>query len=449
MGSSDPKNDAMPDDILLIAVMGVTGAGKSNFLRHLTNAANFEGAGPVVGKSLESCTQKTETFTVDYRERRFVFFDTPGFDDTHRGDGDILVDIAQTLSISYKKKLKLSGIIYLHRIKDERVTNEIKRNFDMFRYLCGDNFFGNVFLVTTFWDELPDIATGEERERQLLKKPDWWGEMTSKGSQIRRFNNTQESAVDILWEASGLPPVVLQVQKEMVDQGLDVVKTTAGVALNHELADLRTKFEEEIRDLHKQQERARLEQDETLRKILEKNEEDKKALVRDLMNEEAALRAENREGQRRQEQEFTDQMIRMEREKKALHERVQSLEKKSQSEQDAAKRRMDEVMEKFNSALAEMNESKAGAAKIAQMEKEKMEVEATGQAWKVEMERLTAEMKNLQEQQKHASASERAYFDSRLLALQSQQSSNTSSFWDKLSSLTLLTDFFLSLLDWD
>lgn len=55
MGSSDPKNDAVPDDILLIAVMGVTGAGKSNFLRHLTNAANFEGAGPVVGKSLESC----------------------------------------------------------------------------------------------------------------------------------------------------------------------------------------------------------------------------------------------------------------------------------------------------------------------------------------------------------------------------------------------------------
>ncbi|KAK1674774.1 hypothetical protein BDP55DRAFT_729423 [Colletotrichum godetiae] len=195
-------------------------------------------------------------------------------------------------------------------------------------------------------------------------------------------------------------------------------------------------------------EKARLEQNMALQTALEKKEEEKKALVRDLMNEQAALRAENREGQRRQEQEFTDQMIRVEREKKALHERLQSLEKQSQSEQDAAKRRMDEVMEKFNSALAEM-EGKAGAAKIAQMEKEKMQVEVMGQAWKAEMERLTAEMIKLQEQQKQSSATERAYFDSRLLALQTQKTSNTSSFWDKLSALTQLSDFLLGLLDWE
>ncbi|KAF3809651.1 hypothetical protein GCG54_00012939 [Colletotrichum gloeosporioides] len=397
------------------------------------------------------CTQKTETFTVKFRGRQFILFDTPGFDDTRRGDGEILIDIAETLSASYKSKLKLSGIVYLHRIKDEKVSNGIQRNFDMFRYLCGDNFFSNVFLVTTFWDELKDNETGEKRERELLKKPDWWGEMKSKGSQIRRFSNTQQSAVDLLWEVAGLPPVVLQVQKEMVEQGLDVVNTTAGVALNYELADLRAKFEKEIESLVERQEKARLQQDEHLRKMLEEQEKKKTAFVRELMEEQAILRAESREGHRRQEQEFTDRYIRMEREKKTLSERIQTLEKQSQLEQDAAKTRMDQVMDDFNKVMAQLKDEKAGAsqnsAKVADLEREKYEVEAMGLKWKTEMDRLTLEVQKLQEQQKLSSASEKAYLDSRILQLQAQKTSSTSSFWASLTSLTQLGQFVLKLVE--
>jgi hypothetical protein len=71
-------------------------------------------------------------------------------------------------SASYKTNLKLSGIIYLHGIKDERVTNTIMRNLAMFRSLCGDKPLKNVALVTTFWDELLDKAKGEKREQQLI-----------------------------------------------------------------------------------------------------------------------------------------------------------------------------------------------------------------------------------------------------------------------------------------
>ncbi|KAJ3961602.1 hypothetical protein N0V92_001654 [Colletotrichum tropicale] len=275
--------------------------------------------------------------------------------------------------------------------------------------------------------------------------------MKSKGSQILRFNNTQQSAIDLLWEAAGLPPVVLQVQKEMVEQGLDVVHTTAGVALNHELADLRAEFEKEIESLVERQEKARLEQNEVLRQVLEKKEAEKKAFVRELMDEQAALRAENREGRRRQEQEFTDQYIRMEREKKTLNDRIQLLEKQSQLEQDAARTRMDQVMEDFNKVMAQLKDEKAGAsqnsAKVASLEKEKMEVEAMGLKWKAEMDRLTQEMQRLQEQQKLSSASEKAYLDSRILQLQAQKTSSTSSFWASLTSLTQLGEFVLKLLE--
>lgn len=321
----------------------------------------------------------------------------------------------------------------------------------MFRCLCGNNFFSNVFLVTTFWDELKDVDTGEKRERELLKKPDWWGEMKSNGSHIRRFSNTQKSAVDLLWEVAGLPPVALQVQKEMIEQGLDIEKTTAGVALNHELAELRAQFEKEIEILVEKQEKARLEQNEVLRKALEKREAEKKAFVRELMDEQAVLRAENREGRRRQEQEFADQLIRLELEKKTLTDRIQTLEKQSLSEQDAAKRRMDQVMEDFNDVMAQLKNEKADvtqhAAQVASLEKEKMEVEAMGLKWKAEMETLALEMQKLQEQQKLSSASEKAYFDSRLLELQSQRTSSTSSFWARLTSLTQLGEFLLELLD--
>ncbi|KAE9583775.1 hypothetical protein CGMCC3_g509 [Colletotrichum fructicola] len=275
--------------------------------------------------------------------------------------------------------------------------------------------------------------------------------MKSKGSQILRFNNTQQSAIDLLWEVAGLPPVVLQVQKEMVEQGLDVVHTTAGVALNHGLADLRAEFEKEIESWVERQEKARLEQNEVLRQVLEKKEAEKKAFVRELMDKQAALRAENREGRRRQEQEFTDQYIRMEREKKTLNDRIQLLEKQSQLEQDATRTRMDQVMEDFNKVMAQLKDEKAGAsqnsAKVASLEKEKMEVEAMGLKWKAEMDRLTQEMQRLQEQQKLSSASEKAYLDSRILQLQAQKTSSTSSFWASLTSLTQLGEFVLKLLE--
>ncbi|KAF5495822.1 hypothetical protein CGCF413_v008940 [Colletotrichum fructicola] len=275
--------------------------------------------------------------------------------------------------------------------------------------------------------------------------------MKSKGSQILRFTNTQQSAIDLLWEVAGLPPVVLQVQKEMVEQGLDVVHTTAGVALNHGLADLRAEFEKEIESWVERQEKARLEQNEVLRQVLEKKEAEKKAFVRELMDKQAALRAENREGRRRQEQEFTDQYIRMEREKKTLNDRIQLLEKQSQLEQDATRTRMDQVMEDFNKVMAQLKDEKAGAsqnsAKVASLEKEKMEVEAMGLKWKAEMDRLTQEMQRLQEQQKLSSASEKAYLDSRILQLQAQKTSSTSSFWASLTSLTQLGEFVLKLLE--
>ncbi|OHE95698.1 hypothetical protein CORC01_08982 [Colletotrichum orchidophilum] len=122
----------------------------------------------------------------------------------------------------------------------------------------------------------------------------------------------------------------------------------------------------------------------------------------------------------------------MEREKKSLRDRLRSLEKQSRSEPDTAKRRMDEVIKKFNGDLEEKGKEKAGVIKIAQLKKVKVKVEAVGQEWKAEMERLTAEMGELQRATEAIEYSRRSYLDSRLLELQEPRTSTTLSFWETL-----------------
>ncbi|KAL5586668.1 hypothetical protein FOBRF1_016538 [Fusarium oxysporum] len=335
-----------PPPVLLIAVMGVTGSGKSNFLRLLTGRDDEDG--PQVGHSLGSCTQKTEAYECLIQGQQFVFFDTPGFDDTYRGDADILADVAQALSSSYMNNVKLSGIIYLHRIKDERMTNAIMRNLTMFRNLCGDGAFENVILATTFWDELQDESKGAAREHELISTPEWWGYMSNKGSRIRRFQNTRESALEIVNELVDLPAVTLQIQEEIVEQGLGVDQTTAGEALNEELNKLREQHQAQLNSIREEKEQAIKDRDVQLEKMLDKLEQEKQQFMRRLESEQAALHADRREQQRRMEQAFNDQLVRLERERKAREAKIQDLETRLSTERADAN-------ERFQAAMAESN----------------------------------------------------------------------------------------------
>lgn len=102
------------------------------------------------------------------------------------------------------------------------------RNLEMMRDLCGVEAYANVLFATTFWDELPTIAKGEQREAQILEADDMWGVMREQGSKSMRFYNTLESALAIVREVASFEAVKLQVQTEIVDLGRKVGDTTAG-----------------------------------------------------------------------------------------------------------------------------------------------------------------------------------------------------------------------------
>lgn len=182
--------------------------------------------------------------------------DTPGFDDTNRSDTTVLKEIATWLTDSYSHEIKLSGIIYLHRISDPRMPGSAKRNLLMFKKLCGPNALKNVILATTMWDKVTP-KEGADRESELRSKEDFWGWMISKGSRVERHGNSRESAMRLIgtFVHQG-SKITLELQHQMVNESKTLDQTDAGIELQSEIAKEREKFSEQLKEAREQMEEA-------------------------------------------------------------------------------------------------------------------------------------------------------------------------------------------------
>jgi hypothetical protein len=168
--------------------------------------------------------------------------DTPGFDDTNVSDIDVLWEIVAWLSDSLRIDVKLSGMLYFHRITDPKMQGSAKKNLHMFKALCGSGQFTNVILVTTMW-EMVGQDLGTAREKELMDTEEFWGLMLKNGSRVERHNNTQESAKMIVEKFVEKKKVELDIQNEMVREQRDLHDTAAGKTLESELAQERERSE--------------------------------------------------------------------------------------------------------------------------------------------------------------------------------------------------------------
>ena len=170
--------------------------------------------------------------------------DTPGLDDTYRSDSEILVDIAAWLAMSYEQRIRLTGIIYIQRITDSGITDTSFRSLAMLKHLCGDDALSNIVLATTFWEICSSIEDAVSRETELMNTEALWGYFLDRGSVVFRHYNrvaSAEAVVEHLLKAQ--PLAVLQIQKEIVEEGKRVDETSAGKAL---AAELSRQLDEEI-----------------------------------------------------------------------------------------------------------------------------------------------------------------------------------------------------------
>ncbi|KAI6045348.1 P-loop containing nucleoside triphosphate hydrolase protein [Pisolithus marmoratus] len=212
--------------------MGLTGSGKSNFINKLTGSKEESRA-----NGLKSCTQDIREFIVDLPVgKRYMFVDTPGFDNTYRSDRDILRTIADWLGAKYRAGLKLTGVIYTHRISDNCTTRQACKSLDLFSQLCGDEAAQCIRLVTTMWDnQKPENAAIWQRRVSQLEG-NLWNPLISLGARHEPFFNTQESAWNIVnglvqahWElGKASAGHALLIQEEMVDAQKTLNETSAG-----------------------------------------------------------------------------------------------------------------------------------------------------------------------------------------------------------------------------
>lgn len=228
-------------------------------------------------------TADVQVYSFIYKNTRRVYLiDTPGFDDTNRSDTDVLKDVAFFLANAYKTTVQLSGIIYLHRITDDRMSGSGLRNLKMFKKLCGEDAYKRVVLGTTMWGNLngPNLSydTGVKREEELLTRKDWWGLMRDRGSTVFRHDGSKECAMKLVESMieRGYQdgPVLLNIQKEMIDDKKSLEDTAAGQEVEKELVEAKARFQEQISDLQESYNEALKERDDQLAEVLQEQRED-------------------------------------------------------------------------------------------------------------------------------------------------------------------------------
>ena len=102
----------------------------------------------------------------------------------------------------------------------------------MFRELCGDAALRNVVIVTNMWGEVSP-EDGLDRENQLSSK--FFKPVLDLGAQMARHYNSIRSAHEIIRRILKNRPMPLRIQRELVDEHLDIADTAAGNTVNREL----------------------------------------------------------------------------------------------------------------------------------------------------------------------------------------------------------------------
>ena len=144
----------------------------------------------------------------------FCLVEFPGFG---QDDEQVFESLSTWLKESYENGEYLSGVLYLHRILDDRQDGTNLRNLSIIKKLCGKEKFRNITIASTFWDEEDDDAA-EAREKALKESPDIWGDLAHEYASIERMPAEREKCVDLLVKLAEKDTIYLHVQEETVDE---------------------------------------------------------------------------------------------------------------------------------------------------------------------------------------------------------------------------------------
>ena len=242
---------------------------------------------------------------------KIVLIDSPGFNDTDRSEAEVLAEIANYLDYTYRNPphLKLTGIVYLQSIMDPKMYGSSLRNLRMFKDLCGESPLKNVVLATNRWEEARLLGKEQQaldKEGELRKDPQFWEPLLKGGSRMVRWEDTTDSALDIIRMFVNKTPEVLQIQKELVDQHKNLIDTKAGNTVNEEAIRLEKEYQEELSQIRKEMDEAKAARDVEMQEALEMARKDYERKLDKVRDEQKMLRYERRNEARRMQNEMND-----------------------------------------------------------------------------------------------------------------------------------------------
>lgn len=307
-----------------------------------------------------SGTQIPTIYMTEINNNPILLLDTPGFDDSARGNIDVLSDIVSNLHIFTlrQQEIKVRGVIFLYDISENRFAGSQAKTLEILKGLCGNECMGHVIVGTTMWDR-----NSKKFPKQILREEKFC-EKHWKGihKTIRLFEDDESAASQIILDLLNLPPILLLVQKEMMRPPHTIENTTVGKSTMpdgyREIEELKRQknaqaevYENELRRRKADFEEKEQEMRRTANDLFLKAEEENQRLDGERLERQA-------ESQRQYEevrQEFNEQMKRvaeeadkrelLKREEEAQQRREEAqnrrLEKEKQDRKDEERRRQD------------------------------------------------------------------------------------------------------------
>ncbi|KAI1742402.1 P-loop containing nucleoside triphosphate hydrolase protein [Xylaria scruposa] len=234
----------MRDNVIRLAVFGLTGAGKSSLVVHAT------GTPLEIGHGGDSCTEEVQPAQLRVGLKRVIFFDTPGFDDTQSRDPEIFEKISAWLAESRAHGKCLNGVILVQPVNNVRVPDSERQRTRLFKNIIGDQFYDRVAIVTTMWDKIDD-SFGEQNERNRASDYSLWGDMLAKGAKVIRFQNDKPSALEVARHfannASMSSPATMLLQYELEAYDGQLSNTSAAKQFEIDLGNKVTELEFSIK----------------------------------------------------------------------------------------------------------------------------------------------------------------------------------------------------------
>ncbi|KAJ1301638.1 hypothetical protein OPQ81_008883 [Rhizoctonia solani] len=278
---------------LNVLVFGPTGVGKSTIINLLTN---YSSRLPV-GDSLESCTEHIAVASVFHKGRLINFFDTPGFDDSKQRPAEHLALIAVCLSEMYESaqhKPHIHGVLYVHRITDNRMTGSSITNLRVFRKLIGPHVFKNLVFVTNRWTNPPD-PRHIKFEDELVHDDQYFGRAIKAGArggvdyrivEDSTCTQAQETLLDLFLEYD---PELLQIQRDLTDENKAIGDTEAGRVVFEDLNRFKEDIRKEVETLR--QELSELKGEDECKEEIQSEEEGLMRRLADAEKQEGLLRS--------------------------------------------------------------------------------------------------------------------------------------------------------------